>query len=95
MTTTTKTRNPIELTRIEAPDYLRETHGLKVSHNALAQRAVTGTGPRYHRRGNKVYYPVTELDAFAEKLKAPTPLVRNTREAAEARATKKEADLSP
>jgi hypothetical protein len=90
--TKTTTQNPVGLTRLEAPAYLQEKFGLHITGQSLAQRAVYGNGPRFQKVGVRVYYPEAELDAFAMKLLAVrTPLVRSTREAAEALEAAKEA----
>ena len=62
----------IKMTRDEAPSYILQKHGLKISKNTLQKYATTGGGPVYRRFGNRAVYTAADLDAWIEqKLSAP------------------------
>jgi hypothetical protein len=41
---------------------------LKVTTGTLANWRVRGNGPRYMKYGNKIYYPVSEIDDFERRM---------------------------
>jgi hypothetical protein len=64
----TSTNWPEWLSRREASAYLREQHGIKLGEAALANYAVDGGGPPYHKDGGRrVAYRRDDLDAWAPK----------------------------
>ena len=61
-----------------APEYLREKHGIKIAPQTLARMRVDGSGPVFQKNGRAVLYTDAALDAWAEgRLSAP---VRSTSE---------------
>ncbi len=56
------------LTRKEASAYLKEKFNLSRTPQYLARLIVTGGGPKVQYAGKKPYYPVEELDKWAEGL---------------------------
>lgn len=57
---------PAWLSRREASDYLRARYGIKLGPAALANLAVDGGGPPYHKDGGRlVAYFREDLDAWA------------------------------
>ena len=56
------------LSRHEASAYLLAVYGIKLGKDALANLAVKGGGPAYHRDGSKrVVYARADLDVWAPK----------------------------
>ncbi|MFC0217831.1 hypothetical protein ACFFJ7_05430 [Pseudochelatococcus lubricantis] len=53
------------LTRKEASIYFRERWDIQLKPSTLAKKHSEGTGPKLHKAGKSVLYPVDELDAFA------------------------------
>ncbi len=71
---------PVRLHRQEVPDYMMQTHGIKISVSTLSKFAVTGGGPLYSRPCGRVLYALVDLDAWAaERIGTPR---RSTSEAA-------------
>jgi hypothetical protein len=59
---------PQWLSRRETAEYLREQHGIKFGPAALANAAVKGTGPPFHKDGGKlVSYWRPDVDEWARK----------------------------
>jgi len=54
-----------------ASEYLRDVHGVVLSHATLAKLAVTGGGPRFYLDGRFPLYPQPELDSFAVERLGP------------------------
>ena len=62
---------PDWLGRDGASKYLMEAHGIKFGVAALANAAVKGTGPPFHKDGGKlVTYARPDLDEWASKRKS-------------------------
>ena len=58
--------------RREAPVYLLEQRGLRVTYNTLQKLACLGGGPEYQIFGNRAVYTEENLDRWAEaKLSRP------------------------
>lgn len=55
------------LRRKEASDYLREAYGIPCAPATLAKMVSIGGGPRYHKVNRSPLYPVSELDAWAQR----------------------------
>lgn len=62
---------PVRLSRKEASDYLREMHGVHLSHSTLAKLAVIGGGPSFQKDGRFPRYTPPTLDAFAASRLGP------------------------
>jgi hypothetical protein len=54
------------LRRWEAAEYLGLVHGLQIAPATLAKLASIGGGPAFHRANRTPFYPVDELDRWAE-----------------------------
>lgn len=71
---------PPRLRRNAVPEYLLTKYGIEVSKQTLSTWAYRGGGPRFQKYGNRVLYPVDELDAWA--VKRLGPVVSSTSELA-------------
>ena len=56
---------PSRMDRRTASEYLRETHGIRLSPGTLAKKAVRGDGPAYFKDGPRVVYDQRHLDVYA------------------------------
>jgi hypothetical protein len=57
---------PKRMDRRTASKYLRQVHGVRLSHSSLAKKALTGDGPAFFKDGPFVVYDRDEhLDPFA------------------------------
>lgn len=59
------------LRRAEVPAYLAQRHGIIVARSTLAKLATLGGGPRYHKVGRVVLYPLPELDQWSQDKLGP------------------------
>ena len=56
----------------EAPEYMREAHGLTIAKATLNKLRCVGGGPSFRKFGRAVMYDRTDLDAWANaKLSKP------------------------
>jgi hypothetical protein len=58
------------MTGHEASDYLRERHGIRRTAATLAKLRCVGGGPSFYKVGRDVIYNVSDLDAWAGKVKS-------------------------
>ena len=66
------------LRRSKAAKYIEDTYGIPCSPKTLAKYACIGGGPPFRLAGRFPLYPVSGLDAWAQKKIGP--LVRSTSE---------------